>query len=656
MGRSRPPTLAREATIPVALSTRMTAVVIALVVLVSARTARAAAPSRADAPVAPKNDSPVTANPAMGTESSSAPVEPEPIPAWGQRHRWESRSFPDGAVAITVLPDGTLLAADVTGALYRSAAASVWRSVMDGMAGLEELTGQELDEEKLLLEAESSVEDLSDIQPGETTGDGTSGDTTSRIDPADVREAVEQGLLDARRNGLGLRAGQAMLWASYGQPGLVIFSRPDGSWRSEDGGRRWAKLDLLGQIRAVIDFPGDRGALLAGTEQGLYYSGDGGHTWFRVEGTPAALHVRALATDGKTIYAGTRAGLYRTDDGMHWDRVLPPAYSDVSVVDIACDRSWDGGLWMVTTEGILRSDDRGDHFHLSSRNPLAGTRRVLPLPHSPGHLLSAGGQGVWESIDGGVRWTALATGLAGPEVDDIALGPNGVPFIATPNGVFELTRAAPPVNEAPSTTLEGARMEELTTPPVAEVVDRALSRAGIDMDPLTLRRGVVRSLYVPRVLLKGKLETKHSLSADLSALSNDGSSERNWTISAQLCFGHCSGSSYAPDYYGAELSDSDLSDLYDLAVIGTEVYDVTDVTGYAAAASNVAQRIARYRSALVDIVTSLYFSRLRLLRERPAVAGLPLIDQVRHELSIAEVTARLDVYTDGTFSQAHQGS
>jgi BNR/Asp-box repeat len=156
------------------------------------------------------------------------------------------------------------------------------------------------------------------------------------------------------------------------QPFTLLFAtEPAQLYRSDDGGQNWQPLIALtmlaGQDEAISALMGsDRSRIYAGLADGrLFYSADGGATWLQ------------------------RAQL----EGY-----------------IYCLFNHAGGIYTVTSAGILRSSDGGDTWHDRSGDFIAsgGLTAFAPVGDDAGVLLahgrSAEGSGVFRSTDGGTSW------------------------------------------------------------------------------------------------------------------------------------------------------------------------------------------------------------------------------------------------------------
>ena len=580
-------------------------------------------------------------------EAEADPEDGQPEPdarpqPWSTGHYWRASSLTAPVSRIIQDADGSLMVMGEDGAIYREEGADRWRQ---GLGGRLE-SGVEIDEEALLLDAESAVEEFTD------TSTDTSVESDDDLEPSasvevsgSIEDAVESGIQDADSRVDVLPEAQA-LWASTEKPGLVLASRPEGSWRSVDGGQTWSPIRTLPPTRDFLDVTGwDRRALvLAATNNGVWFSVDGGRSWLEGSSAMRGVGVLSLATDGALVFAGTTEGLWLSMDGARWVKLLPPRYADVQIDAVLTDPSWVGGLWAATPEGLLRSDDAGQTFRPAGRNPLIGTTALIPLSGA-GQLLASGKDGVWETVDGGIRWSALARGLPGPLVADVVGGAQ--PAIATHTGVYLLSR---PVAEAAEGTAEVA-VPGLSA---SDVVNITLRRTGFDLSPLSVQRKFARAMFTPLLVMQLEYENDRYIYADYDAISTVRGESPRWRYTVELCFGGCATSStdisYSDSSYADVVSNTSAEDI-DLLVIGGEIYASTDTSSsIAPAAVNVSQRISRYRNDLTDNVIKLYYSRERLVSERSAISSLPLMEQVLHDLQIQEVDARLDIYTNGLFT------
>jgi hypothetical protein len=622
-------------------------------------------PAPTPAPTQAPED-PATAE-APGTSPDSegateAPAKPEP--PWADDHQWVNTGIRRAVSGLVGLPDGTLVAITTRGEVQRRAPGRGWRVVLSepGIQGSEGI-----DAEDMLLDAESAVEDFSDSgpspsfgtdegDPDATTEDGTDTSSESSQGPVDVGsgDLLDAGLIDSAGR---MEAGQASVlgvWAVSAGQG-VVATRADGAWRSEDGGRTWSAVPTLPGCHDIVAFPGFPNELIAATVDGVLQSGNGGESWFEVESTLSGEVINDLNTDGDWIYAGTEAGLFRSKDGQRWSAARAGDGAGVPIRAIAVDPAWEGGLWLAGPMGVLRSDDFGATVRVSGRNPLVGTRVLVSLPE-PGRVLAAGDDGVWESIDGGVRWSPVVDGIPGPEQRALVVDAESV-VLGGEYGVWRLGRAVA-LEEIPGGAIVSSTV---VLPPMGELVELSLRRSGVSYDPVIVQRALLASYLAPRLRLTGRLDRPSKRSARFSGMYNEDNEALDWTFGLSMCFGPCGNVtdlSYDADYGGSYGDYSDYAeysgsgDAPELAAYGDQVYDANDRGSFAASAANTVEGLSKYRRFLAESVSGLYTQRLRLERQRGSVASLPLREQVSFYLDVAEADAHLDAYTDGYFIRA----
>ena len=570
---------------------------------------------------------------------------------WADDHQWVSAGLRRRVSGLAALPGGVLVAVTDDGEVQRRDSARGWRVVLSASGGLG--SADDIEEEDLLLDAESAVLDFSDDEDDALDEDDPERDPDGAGDEAEVEDATEDGEVDAGVGDVGLpqevleaglldaaersareAARRPGVWRT-GERGLLL-SRPDGAWRSSDAGQTWIAVPTLPPTLDIVPFPGFPTELVAATTEGVYQSGNAGASWFEVESTLSGDRVYDLAADDRFVYAGTDDGLYRSTDGMRWQRARQQAGAVTPIFAVAPDPSWEGGLWLAGVEGILRSDDAGETLRPTGRNPLVGTRVLVALP-GVGRVMAAGADGVWESSDGGVRWRPVVSGLAGPDQRALVLDAEA-PFLGGAYGVFRLGRS---VDEP-----DAVAPTPVSLPPLGELIGVAMRRGGVSYDPVLVQRGVIRALATPTLNTFARLERDRYRTADLYELTTYQVDETDWTFGVTVCFGACAG------WIGV-VSDIDVADVEgvvpELVTVGDEVFDLDDVGTYSAAAANAVADMTKYRGFLADSLSELYHTRLRLESQRGSVRILPLQDQVVFALTVAETDAQIDAFTDGYY-------
>jgi photosystem II stability/assembly factor-like uncharacterized protein len=145
-----------------------------------------------------------------------------------------------------------------------------------------------------------------------------------------------------------------------------------GLYRSDDGGRTWAKASLPGQghdadVMAVVPHPAETSMLYVGThDAGVLKTIDGGKTWNVANAGLGGRDVHGLALDPNTpgkLHALVReagAGLYRTTDGGgKWVRVDDGPPGETKILASVNTPTGMGGIFLYagTGQGLGRNAD-----------------------------------------------------------------------------------------------------------------------------------------------------------------------------------------------------------------------------------------------------------------------------------------------------------
>jgi photosystem II stability/assembly factor-like uncharacterized protein len=236
-----------------------------------------------------------------------------------------------------------------------------------------------------------------------------------------------------------------------------------GAFRLDSGSDSWTAINTgltSLAVNALLPVPGGPvqfATVLAGTGGGLFKSTDGGTTWSpRTAGLPSGFdgQVLSLAASSSVLCAGLTGGLFESkDDGETWTQLPLSSTFKISVTTVAVDplvpsllfvaggaslpcyplclaptfaialRSLDGGATWLTMEGLSGSF----------------VRSFAATPNLPSRIFAgAGGNGVFESDDGGASWAAASAGLGTLSVSSLAVDSRLPSFLyaGTSAGVF----------------------------------------------------------------------------------------------------------------------------------------------------------------------------------------------------------------------------
>jgi len=252
----------------------------------------------------------------------------------------------------------------------------------------------------------------------------------------------------------------------------------------------WTNLGSNGRaITAIAASPSSPRTIYVATAVpgGVYRTDDGGVSWSAVAaGLPegpvgSMISFFPLAVDPaspKTAYIGwrmmflppfsqlSRTNLYRTlDGGSSW--LFLPVDAGYA---LTIDPSSPATLYLATSLGIRRSDDRGESW----RGPFGPSdARDLALDPSSSSTIFAASwdSGVFRSADGGISWTAIGKGLEqddgrGISANSIAIDPNDPRILYVASG----PRPTPTTRVLYKTADSGATWMRVVGQPAGDVL------------------------------------------------------------------------------------------------------------------------------------------------------------------------------------------
>ena len=198
-------------------------------------------------------------------------------------------------------------------------------------------------------------------------------------------------------------------------------SSPGGLFVSTNRGQTWAPvtLDSPGPYATAVAFdPLDASRIYAAAsavpQQGIFHASvDGGQTWTTL-GTGLSGYIsHDVACDSvlaNSAYAVSNANVYRTDDaGGSWALKGATPYAIVSLaVDPTNSQNLYAGTLTLGVGGVIRSVDGGVTWNPASGGlTLSNLYQVSISPSAPDHLLVAGYEALYETVDAGDSWTPV---------------------------------------------------------------------------------------------------------------------------------------------------------------------------------------------------------------------------------------------------------
>ncbi len=241
---------------------------------------------------------------------------------------------------------------------------------------------------------------------------------------------------------------------------MLIGTDSSGPYRSSDNGITWHSiLNGLNDTRINAIYSTPQNTYMVATKQPrMYRSTDFGANWAVV--SPYVFEIDAFVKWGSTLFAGgLYGGLWKsTNDGIIWNQIDQPYLNYFEVYDMLvspdsvlyfCGR--DGGCW-TNDQFFWHFDYQGGHSlawspftGIMSVEPSRKIQRLSPLSvaidASDHRFISTVDSGVFHSLDHGLSWLPINTGLEGETVSLLEVDNNNYLYAVTTSGkIFKSTR------------------------------------------------------------------------------------------------------------------------------------------------------------------------------------------------------------------------
>jgi|GEM_PF-2408535 len=214
------------------------------------------------------------------------------------------------------------------------------------------------------------------------------------------------------------------------------------------GDGSWSPLSNSPQYNGVLVAvdPVLPSVLYAGTNNGVYKSTNAGVNWSPSNSGLSTTNISCLAIDAanpNVVYVGTTSGLFKSiNGGTNWNPANTGLPNNSYIRSLAVDPISDNIVYAsVNTFDLYKSSDGGATWNAMTYSKLYVVITIVIDPTSTDTLYIGGHGGMEKSVDGGVSWSKITTGLTDDYMDSLVIDPM-VPstlYVGTYGGVFKST-------------------------------------------------------------------------------------------------------------------------------------------------------------------------------------------------------------------------
>lgn len=419
------------------------------------------------------------------------------------------------------------------------------------------------------------------------------------------------------------------------EPKNIYAATAAGAYESRDAGHNWQRIYFSSdeQSRNCLALLRVDDILYLGTAKGLFTKPVHETSWSALRNELGNKPVYHIARGERFIYFATADSIYDLDRRTNGYSRIFTAGSAQMVADeeelsseeeisrqlirfIEVTDDEDAAIYIATTRGIYLSGNEGRHWRLLANPPVSLetlSAFVILGGEEDRKLLVGTKRGAFLFDDG--RWTPLYEGLQTNRMNDLVKDARGTVYAATDRGVFYLSagQAFPFPSEQ--------RLDEYSRhePSIQQVHRWAIDYAEVDPQKIKSWRSLARTrAFMP----------------DLSVGLDRGDGELfHWDTGPN------------PDNLikGRDLLSWDVSLSWNL---GDLVWSTDQTT-----IDSRSKMMVELREDVLDQVTRLYFERRRIQLEL-ADEAFESASRLDRQLRIEELTALLDAFTGGRFSQS----
>lgn len=288
---------------------------------------------------------------------------------------------------------------------------------------------------------------------------------------------------------IGPRGGQILSVVTDPTAGTRLYATTEiDIFKSNDAGASWTRITPLQPPTLTCPFwppvvQGD-GSVYASNCHGLYKSADGGASWAQQNVLNANLS--GDPTNPLVLYAlasseGVTTSLLKTTDaGTNW-LPIPNNLPGNSIRQLLVDATLPSRLYALASDSVYRSLDSGVTWSVVNTGLPSVAFNSLALSGSA-VFVATGGFGVYKTVNAGASWTAANTGIATQAITLLGVGNGPAPtlYAAVGNGsaVPFFKSADDGANWSPTGTLN-ARITDFTVSRQADAVLYAATQNGL---------------------------------------------------------------------------------------------------------------------------------------------------------------------------------
>jgi len=211
----------------------------------------------------------------------------------------------------------------------------------------------------------------------------------------------------------------------------IIYAAGGRLLRSADAGASWSPVSVPGSCSQIAIDPVTTSTIyctgydqVTGQPFGILKSSDSGANWGAANSGLSSLQVGQLHVTPEAIFVTAGNTLQRSSDAAASWTTLSIGFANT----LAYAPSMPKRIYISQGNGIAVSNDAGATFGASVLISNTDSVQTLAVDPTNPNVVYAGGfnHGVYVSSNGGVSWSAAATGIDAPRIASVALVP-GVP-------------------------------------------------------------------------------------------------------------------------------------------------------------------------------------------------------------------------------------